>query len=413
MRLLRRTRLSWLILLLLTFLPLQSARVQVHSVHTEMSSEFGVSIRFQATVEADTPVRAAAIFYQAQGDTRTSVGLAQVRELGQNRFALDFTHPMEQYYLQPFTTIGFHWELTLADGSVFISPEESAVYSENRFEWQTLEEDGFRVHWVRGNREFGQGLINIARAGAAQIGELLPIPSLGVLDIYVYDDLETMRTALRPGSEEWVAGHANPQLGVILVALPGSPEQQLLAEQRIPHEMMHVLLYQAYPRGYDHLPRWLTEGLASLVERSANPDYRILLDKAAGERQLIRMETICESFPSEASSSLLAYAQSQSFIQYLYGAYGSSGLQNLIAAYASGMDCQNGARQGLGKDLTRLQADWEREALVQNNRMDAIQSLLPWLILLLAVLAAPLVVMIRSHSSKKEKPGERPVAKHG
>lgn len=387
--------------LLMATTPTHLAAAQVESVQTVMSSVFGVSLSFHAEVLSDMEVKAAVVFFQASGDTRTNVGLASVRRSGSKRYALDYTHRMEDDFIPPFSRITFHWELTLADESVFVSPDESADYMESRFEWQTLEADNFRVHWISGDLKFGQEIINIARESEAAISEIIPKPGLGVIDIYVYNDLEVMRGALRPQSEEWVAGHANPKLGVILLALPESPEQRLLAEQRIPHEMMHVLLYQDYPRGYDRLPRWLTEGLASLVERSSNPDYRILLEKAGRERELIPLSALCETFPNETPRSLLAYAESQAFVQYLYGKYGASGLQNLIRSYANGLDCENGALEGLGKSLRRLENEWQRETLSQNSKMRAIQDLLPWLVLLLAALTAPLAALFWSRPSKK------------
>jgi hypothetical protein len=42
----------------------------------------------------------------------------------------------------------------------------------------------------------------------------------GGVHIYVYDDAEQMQQALTQSDQNWVAGHANPDLGVILVSLP-------------------------------------------------------------------------------------------------------------------------------------------------------------------------------------------------
>lgn len=404
----RHLFLMGMLCLLLAAVPARPAAAQVQTVQTKLSAVLGESLTFKAEVSSDLAVQAAAIFFSAAEDSHTNVGLAAVRRQGENLYELEYTHQLADYYIPPFSRITFHWELTLSDGSVFLSPEESAEYTENRFQWQTLEESGFRVHWSDGDLTFGQEIINIARASVTQISEIIPQPGLAVMDIYVYPDLATMRPALRPDSEEWVAGSADPKLGVILVALPAGAEQKLLAEQRIPHEMMHVLLYQDYPRGYKYLPRWLTEGLASLVERNSNPDYRISLSEAARDQKLIPMQAICQDFPQDTASSLLAYAQSQSFVQYLFNTYGASGLQNLITAYSNGLDCQNGALQGLGRDLNRLESDWQRSGLGQPGSQGAIQNLLPWLILLLAALIAPLAAILRSHARKTENQGKKP-----
>ena len=70
-------------------------------------------------------------------------------------------------------------------------------------------------------------MLDVADAGQERIQDLLALPMPRKLDIYVYADPETMQSALSPGSENWVAGHADPDLGVILVTLPEGPEQRL------------------------------------------------------------------------------------------------------------------------------------------------------------------------------------------
>ncbi len=101
------------------------------------------------------------------------------------------------------------------------------------------------------------------------------------------------------------------------MALPESPERQLLAEQRIPHELMHIFLYNSTPLGYKNIPVWLTEGLASLAELYSNPDYPIVLEEAVKEEGLLPMSALCGGFPRKSSEALLAYAQSQDFTQHL------------------------------------------------------------------------------------------------
>jgi len=153
---------------------------------------------------------------------------------------------------------------------------------------------------------------------------LLPVPS--GLDIYIYADSRTLQSALSPNSESWVAGHAEPDLGVIVVALPPGPDQRLLIQQRIPHELMHVLLYQSTDPGYANLPIWLSEGLASLVELYPNSDYQVLLENAVEKDSLIPMAALCPSFPRQASSALLSYAQAASFTRFLHNSYGTNRL---------------------------------------------------------------------------------------
>jgi hypothetical protein len=75
-------------------------------------------------------------------------------------------------------------------------------------------------------------------------------------------------------------------------------------------------------------------------------------------------------------------------------------LQALATAYANGLDCNRGAEQALGKSLVQLERNWERDELSQDVALKAFLNMLPWIILLLAVLAAPLILALlrlRSH----------------
>jgi hypothetical protein len=381
------------------------AYAQVESLHSNVEYTFGELVFFKAYVQSNTPVEIAVLFYQAENDTRTNVGLAEVHTLGDGSYALGYVHHMSDYSLRPFSTIRFHWELTLEDGTTYESPPEQFNYLDNRFSWKTLQkaipqDKELVVHWYKGDLQFAQNILDVADAGRERIQDLLLVTMPSKLDIYVYADAETMQAALDPGSANWVAGHADPDLGVILVTLPEGPEQQLLVNQRIPHELMHILLYQFNPVGYPNLPTWLNEGLASNAELDPNPDYRILLQDAAKKNELIALTKLCGTFPREAYGALLSYAESASFVKYLRDSYGVPRLTALVTAYNNGLDCDRGTQQALGKSLVQLQRNWERDELSQNVALKAFLNMLPWIILLLAVLAAPLILALlrlRSH----------------
>jgi hypothetical protein len=402
-------RLFTIFLIQLLILPFASgiAHAQVESVHSSVEYTFGELAFFKAYVQSDIPVKTAVLYFQAENDTRTNVGIAEVHPLGEGSYALGYVHHMSDYSLRPFSTVKFHWELTLEDGSTFESSPEESNYLDDRFNWKTLQKttpkgETLVVHWYQGDRQFAQNILDVADAGRERVQDLLVLYMPNKLDIYVYADPETLQAALDPSSANWVAGHADPDLGVILVALPEGPEQRLLVDQRVPHELMHVLLYQSNPLGYSNLPAWLNEGLASDAELDPNPDYRILLEDAAKKNSLIALTNLCASFPRDAYGALLSYAESASFVKYLHDSYGVSGLTALANAYNNGLDCNRGAEQALGKSLVQLQRNWERDELSQDIGLKAFVNLLPWIILLLAILAAPLILALlrlRSHPS--------------
>jgi hypothetical protein len=157
---------------------------------------------------------------------------------------------------------------------------------------------------------------------------------------------------------------------------------------------MHILLYQAAGAGSVNVPVWLNEGLASLAQPNPDPNYYTILQDAAERNAWLPLSTLCAAFPNDTSGAYLAYAQADSFTRYLHAQYGSAGLQNLLLGYARGLDCERGPEVTLGKPLSQLERDWQQHTFGRISVSGVIASLLPWLALLLAVLAMPVVLIL-------------------
>ena len=110
------------------------------------------------------------------------------------------------------------------------------------FEWQTLEAGTLRVNWYHGDANFGQAALGAAQAGLRSISTLMPLDLVQPIEVFIYANTDDLRGAVAPGGEDWVAGHADPARGVVMVVIEPGAEQSILMEQRIPHELMHVIL---------------------------------------------------------------------------------------------------------------------------------------------------------------------------
>lgn len=405
-----RLRICAALLVLFTFTAVlaQPAEAKQEVVKSWVDYDFDDQITFNTEVKSASPIETAIVFFQAHNDTHTSIGLATVEKTGDDLYHLSYTHPLADYRLQAFSRVDYRWEITTAKEGKKQLANKSFDYIDNRYRWNSLEEGPFKVHWFddAGDLEFAQDVIDAAQEGYYKAEDLLPvtIPN-DLLEIYVYPDSESMQDVLHPSSENWVAGHADADMGVIVVTLPPGPDQKLLIEQRIPHELIHILLYQFTDPGYENLPTWLNEGLASQVELYPNSDYPILLEDAVKREALIPMVALCQTFPRDASSALLSYAQAASFTKYLHSTYGTTGLVDLVKAYANGLDCERGAQQALGVGLTQLERGWRNDVLAIDTAQAAFNNLLPWMILLAAVLAVPVVIAIRR---LRYRPDQRP-----
>jgi hypothetical protein len=210
--------------------------------------------------------------------------------------------------------------------------------------------------------------------------------------VYVYSNQADLQSAFQLGQLNWVAGHASPETGVVIISVAPGPDQELELERQLPHEMMHILQYIVAGNAFQQVPFWLSEGMASLSELYPNPDYGRVLENARQQQNVLAMETLCTGRPDQASSAFLAYAESASFVRFLHQSYGSSGLVNLIDQYRNGLGCSEAVQSAFGKSLTELDTQWRQNVLHEDVVQIAISNLSPYLLLLGLIVMVPLLV---------------------
>ncbi len=353
--------------------------------NVEAAYRFEEQIIFSAALKTSTPVQNASIVIFDDG-----FGVTRVLPLAVNADGImQFIFDVRQNVLRPFTLIRWHYELTLNNGEFFQSETFLLRYDDNRFEWQRLESNGLRVFWRSGDSTFGQNALNAALAGVRAVNEIFPVNLDQPIDIFIYPSQNDLAFL---GADTWTAGHANAALGVVLVAVEPGLDQSLQMDQRLPHELMHVLSYRQIGAGYNNLPAWLREGLATLVEINPTVEYdRVLLD-ASARGMLIPLLDLCASFPSQPDSAFLAYAESRSFTAHLRNTFGSSKLVELARAYADGVTCDRGVEVVYGASFAQLEARWRASALGENAWNAALRNIFPYLILCGIVLFIPLFI---------------------
>lgn len=345
---------------------------------------FGEEIHFHARIRSLLPIAKATVTFRA------GEGVAQTQPLAMETDGRgSYRYDAHSNLLPPFARILYWFDVTLADGTHFTSPVFEFTYSDNRFLWKERAEGVLRVHWYKGDEAFGAAVLDTARRGLASARLFVPVEPVGPIDIYVYASAADLQSALLLGGQVWTAAHASPELGVALLSVPPGLEQGVLLEQQVPHELMHILLYQSLGANYRHLPVWLTEGLAVNAELYPNPDLEAALAAAVKSNSLLPLGELCSAFPPDTGRAFLAYAQAKSFVRFLLDNYGTTGIFALISAYADGMGCEQGARRALEQPLSQLEIYWRETALGENRVGAAAANLFPYLLVLGLVLFVP------------------------
>ncbi len=350
---------------------------------------FGQQITFTARLvsTSGSPITQATISFRDVNEQNTRVEPLTINPDG----ATSFQYDASQNVLPPFATIVFSYQVTFASGQTATSAAYYFRYEDNRFAWKSVNDGAVTAHWYNGDDAFGHAALDAARVSLQNISQMMNVSlASSPLDIYVYANAADLQSALTLGGRQWIAGHADPALGVVMVSVTPGDTQTIELQRQVPHELAHVMLYRNIGEaGYNRLPAWLNEGIASMAELYPNPDYAHALTQASKNNTLMPFADLCGSFPADSGGAFLAYAQSESFVRYLRSTYGDTGLNALTQSYADGLDCDLGAMRALGTPLGQLDTRWRESALGQNVAGVALSNLLPYIILLALVLIVP------------------------
>ncbi len=380
-------------LYLTAHLPWMQGQVEVKDA--AVSYRFGEQILFQATLQTDANLQEVLLFITPEGQPTVwqKVTPDEEKHISQ-------TIDVRQLALQPFSEVTYRYQITLEDGQVVTSPTFSFQYEDNRFDWQTREENGFQVYWYSRDAAFGQEVLNVTQQGLEQAHSILAVEPPTPIQVYVYTSSRDLQSALQVDNQPWIAGHAAPDLGQILISIPNGPEQKLELERQIPHEIMHLLQYQVVGSDFRHQPVWLMEGMASLAELYPNPEYSQVLSGTRAQ-DLLTINSLCSVFPREASGAFLAYAESESFVRFLYQKYGASGLQDLIGQYQNGLGCEEGISAAYDRSLSQLENQWKQEVLGINTGMLVLSNLSPYLLLAILLMIPASLALYPYTTAKK------------
>ena len=371
-------------LLIPTTLPVQQSGAII--ADGGVTYQFGQTVNFKATVQPADAYQEVFLYIQ-------QVGLnTQVEQVNVTGGAINFNYDVQQNPLRPFAITTYWYEGITSSGTNDITSKFSFEYIDNRFQWQTKSDANFQVHWHEGDLIFGQQILNVANSGLEAAKAFLPVSKLTApVQVYVYTNAADLQQALALSQQPWVAGHASADLRTVLVSIPSGPEEQLELERQVPHEIAHILQYDLVGSAYKNMPVWLLEGTASLAELYQNPDYPRVLNKAVDKQTLVPISDYCHEFPRDASGAFLAYAESSSFVRFLYENYGVTRLTLLMQKYRDGMGCEEGFLAAINTPLPQLETRWRQEVLKLDAGALAFKNLLPYLLVLALILIPPII----------------------
>jgi len=372
---------------------------------------FAESAVFQVSAISTAVINSATLYYRAAGDDRASA--ASVAVGAGTNITAEYKLDLTTHGLPPFAPVQYWWEVRDTAGGRAATEPQTFVYEDNRFAWQALEQDGVTVHWYEGDSVFGQIAVDTAGAALGQASRMLGTPAPRGVNIYVYASAADVRETLAASGRAWAGGHADPALGVVVVAVAPDLAAGINLGRAIPHEVMHLIVYAAAGSNYARVPAWLNEGLAVFNQHSPDPGLADALEAARQSQKLLSLSELCAPFPADPAQAQTAYAESESVVRYLRDRFGEAALPQLLSAYAGGADCATGVQQALGLPLAELERRWLAEAVKINPAPFQDRTLAPWLLLAAFVLGGPLLAALLGRATGPEPHATIPAGHSG
>lgn len=354
----RKTQLAVHLSIFMLLLAAISARAQDSepTLLSDADYTFGQSIQFRLSAKNIPDIETVTLFFKAPEFPNTFT----VDVPFESGATIRVVHPVDlsQIRLAPFTRVTYWWKLTAVTGEAIDVPEQIIPYDDNRFEWRQYSRHGVTAYWTGEDPVIGQLALNIVEETYPRLQSIYSDFQPQPFQLFVYPSTADLRSALRLTGRDWVGAHADPLLGVVLVAAVNARTAAADLGQSVPHEMAHLMLHQVVGEGYDSVSQWFSEGIASYAEPMPRPEYRLALQQAIAEQNTIPFKDLCHAFPSVQERAILAYAQSVSMIRYIQAHHGNQKIADLTQSFADGADCESSVSRVLDMTLAELEHAW-------------------------------------------------------
>ncbi len=279
-------------------------------------------------------------------------------ERGQ-RITVDYALDTHTDFLAPGLDVEYRWAFTLADGTQYRSDPKTLFYMDGQQQWKKTASGQLTLWWYSGDDAFGKDAIDTAARAVDTLKKTFNVTGDRPIRILMYANARDLRVALPPNSAEWIGGGASTQLGIIHAAI--GPGRSSASEIRriIPHEISHMIVYQASLNPYNHPPLWLDEGLAVHNQETPDVRFRPLVKDAVDNGKLIPLRALNSPFPLNADQALLSYAESESVVNYIINTYGSKTIGALVAAFKDELSYDQVVQRVFKESIDDLDKEWK------------------------------------------------------
>lgn len=361
--------LAWLLALALLLslcallAPAAHADGPIRLVSSAVRSEYPKALHFDIEVADDVAdIVSIQLAFHPRGERSDTIAPLTFSPARQVRAS--YTWKTHNITIPPFVPIEYYWQITDKAGNRLRTEVQTAVYDDVRFTWQVATSGDVSVFWYVGSEEVGQQLLDTAVSALQRLSAAIKANVEYPIRIVMYGSEEDFKSAF-PYVNEWVGGRAFPEAALIVgYAEPRKPSMAWTLQEVIPHEISHILFYQATYNPYSDPPTWLNEGLAMYNEQVSQDAALSLLWRAVQRGQTLSLAQISGNFPRDEYVAALSYTHSLSVVQFILERYGSEAMASFVHAFKDGKTTEEAIRHAFGVSPEEFEAAW-KEYLTQ------------------------------------------------
>ncbi|MBI4294902.1 MAG: peptidase MA domain-containing protein [Chloroflexi bacterium] len=347
-----------LLALLLLLSPVSMAQQPIRLVSSSAAIVFPTSITFTLVAEADAEIKEVSLVYKVD---HKSCALATAQAPAQFtpglRVEASWFWDMRKGNLPPGADLEYHWLIKDVAGNTLETPPTPLRFEDPRYQWRSLADGPLTLYWYLGDTAFARSLLDAATSALSRLetstGARLERP----IRMYIYSSAADLQGAtIFP--QEWTGGFVVS--GYPLVAIGISPATLEWGKRSVAHELTHLVVDQVTFNCYGGLPTWLNEGLATYIEGPLEPGQRSTLDRAITQDSLFSVKSLSGSFPAATQDALLAYAESNSIVNFLIDSYGSDKMLELLNTFKGGSSANDALTKVYSFDQDGLDNLWRQ-----------------------------------------------------
>lgn len=343
----------------------------VLDIETKTSVEFPRGITFAVdlgTILTDARSRVELHYTVAGNETEHLVFVPDSARSGGSAPSIELLVDLQSQFVPSGVELEFHWEVHNESDEIGRTNPESVTWSDTRWTWETTTTDQVRVHSYDLSPGFVRSILDSAQSTVTDLEGRFTLERSRPIDIWVYASVEDLRGAQQPNSRESIAGASYPGYFLIVAVLTDGNTREV--GRVVPHEISHQVLYQATRNPFTSPPVWFDEGLATHYQSGGTDGYLAMVIAAYEEGRLFDLQSLDTTFPFLPAQATLAYASSWSAIEFIQERFSDAGIEQLIAAFATGEPIDTAIINALGISEIDLNDLWQEWVAQQAGRVD-------------------------------------------